>query len=216
MKSMMWTGAAVATAVLAAACGGSKPAEAPAPAPIVQAAAPAAPAPAPQMKPVLIADFATADKKNALGGEFGAWASDKPAPVGKSMEEVLSGAGEGGTGAWKITYDISNPGSYSGTWMRLASLDASAAKNLVISVKGEGEFSPDFIVELKVGEGPAQKVGRYVVKGVTKDYAKVTIPLSGFAGLTDFKPLYELTFVYDDQTCPVKKGTYLVDHIELQ
>ncbi len=212
-RAVVATVSAVSAVLVVSACGGSKPAEVPPP---IQSTAPvaeekAAPAPEPERPAVVVADFATGDRKNALGGEFGAWQHEA-----KSSEEVVAGAGADKTGAWKITYDITPPGSFSGAYMKLANLDASSAKNFVISVKGEGDFSPDFILELKTGEGAAQKTGRHVIKGVTKEYRKIEIPLTSFAGLMEFKPLSELAIVFDEQTCPVKTGTYYIDTIEFQ
>lgn len=206
---------ALAAIVLSAAACGQKPAEpapavAPAPAPPVEAPAP--PAAAASM---VWADFASADRKNALGAEFGAWASGEPQSV--SSDEIIMGAGSNGSGAWKLNYDISTPGSYCGLWMKLNGFDASSYKNYVITLKGEGTFSPDIIVELKSGEGAAQQVGRYTIRGITNEYKTFTIPLTAFSGLNTRSGLSEATVVLDPQVAPsVKKGSYLIDSIGLE
>jgi hypothetical protein len=200
------------------ACGGSST-----PPPTPAAVAPSAPSPATSPEPAaseaastatLIADFKSVDRFNALGGEFGAWASDNPVSV--SEEEVVGGQGTAGTGAWRLRYDISTPGSYCGAWMRLQGFNASQAKQLAIALRGDGDFTRDMIVELKVGREGAVTVGRYILRGITNQFQTFTIPLNQFAGLTTFSPLYELTFVFDEQTCPVRKGTILIDRITIE
>lgn len=191
------------------ACGGAPP---PPPAPV--AVAPALPTPEPAPAAALVADFASADRFNALGGEFGAWASDDPKSVAE--EEVIPGAGSAGTGAWRIRYDISTPGSFCGAWMRLQGFDASRSNHLTLALRGEGEFTRDMIVELKVGREGALTVGKYTLRGITDQFQTFTIPLRQFSGLSAFNPLYELTFVFNEQTAPVRKGTILVDRIAFE
>lgn len=206
---------ALAAITLSLVACGQKPAEpapavAPAPAPPVEAPAP--PATATSM---VWADFASADRKNALGAEFGSWASSEPQSV--ASDEVIMGAGLNGSGAWKLNYDISTPGSYCGLWMKLNGFDASSYKNYVITLKGEGTFSPDIILELKAGEGAAQQVGRYTLRGITNEYKTFTVPLTAFTGLNTRSDLTEATIVLDPQVAPsVKKGSYLIDSIGIE
>ncbi len=206
---------ALTAVVLAAAACGQKPAEPAAVAPVAEPPAAVAPAPAPVAAKMVLADFSSADRKNALGAEFGAWASGEP--LATSSDEIVMGAGSNGTGAWKLTYDISTTGSYCGLWMKLNGFDASSYKNYVITLKGEGTFSPDIIVELKSGEGAAQQVGRYTIRGITNEYKSFTVPLTAFSGLNSLAGLSEATIVLDPQVAPtVKKGTYLIDSIGLE
>ncbi len=199
-------------ALVAVACGGSTPAPtapiatpAPAATPVAEPAA----APAPAAGGTMVANFDSQDRVSALGGEFGSWASAAPDPAATCLEELVGGS-------WKISYDISKEGSYCGTWMKMKGFDATPFKNLVIRVKGEGQFSPTFIVELKTGEGAALKVARRVVSGVTSEWQNISIPLAEFKDLPSLQGLSELTTVYDMQTCPVRKGTYLIDSINFE
>jgi len=166
-----------------------------------------APEPPPAATEFVIADFNSAERKNALGGEFGAWASADDQPVAKCADELIGGA-------WKISYDITNEGSYCWLWMKLNNLDGSQYKNLIIVVKGEGEFSSKFFVELKTDNGA--RVSRATVDGVTTDWKTITIPLSQFKELPSLQGLSELTTVFDNQIASVKKGTILIDTISLQ
>jgi len=202
--------------LLAAACGGAAPA--PSPTPPAMPAPEAAPAPgaeaaAPGALPegaLLVADFNAAGNMNALGGEFGAWASAKPDPDAKSVDAVDPTAGAGGTGGWKIDYDISKDGSYCGTWLRLKDLDGTKYKTFRLSVKATASGPVDFIVELKTNGG--QNVGRYVVRGVGADWKVVEVPLTAF-NLPSLKPMYEFTTVFDKQTTSVKTGSIVIDDI---
>ncbi len=213
------------SSVLAAACGEAKtpPAAAvPTAAPVeAQPAAPqpvaeaAATVPAPAAGSSLVADFGVMEKKNLLGGDFGSWASAAPDPVGVCRESLVAGEGPDASQAWRIDYDISQEGSYSGIWMRLKDLDATSRTALSFDVRGAGAFSPMMIVELKANGG--QRISRHILSGVTGSWKRVSIPLSSFAGLGELKPLYELTLVFDATVCGTNlKGSYLMDNIAFE
>lgn len=200
-------------AVFVIGCGGSQTPAPTAPiAPQQEVSSPAPqpepePAPQPQTTGTMIADFNTSDHINALGGEFGAWESKGDAPEAHCIESIVNGT-------WKIDYDISNSGSYCGTWMKLNGTDGSKYQNLVIIAKGEGAFTPTFIVELKTDNGA--KISRQKIEGLTSEWKTFKIALSSFRELPSLVGLYELTTVFDMQTCPIKKGTILIDSISLE
>jgi hypothetical protein len=161
----------------------------------------------------MVADFDAADRITNLGSDFGVWNSGKPAPPGKSSEEVDPVGGLNKSGGWRVEYDISTEGSYSGTWLKLQGFDASAYNHLVFFVKNEKSEPVDFIVELKRGPETALDVRRYIVHGVGQEWMKVEIPLEEFH-LPSLSSLYELTTVFDGQTTNSRKGKITIDEIQ--
>lgn len=159
---------------------------------------------------VEIADFESGDRRNLLDGEFGAWASTNP--NGFSSDVVVPGKGYKNSLGWRIEYDITTPGTFSGTWMKLGGLPFKKDGMLFFRIRGDGAFAPSCIVELKSGG----QVGRVPVKGIGKGWTLVGIPLKSFSGLGDAESLTEMTFVFDQQTCSVKKGAYVVDDIAIE
>lgn len=160
---------------------------------------------------LLVADFKTAERVNKLGGEYSAWASSGADPAGVCEESIDPAGGPDGLGAWKITYDISNEGSYSGTGMKLMGLDATTYKTLSFRVKNEAADAIDFIVELKVDASSGLVTRRYTVRGVGAEWKTVQIPLADFR-LPSLKPLAEMTTVFD-KTTSVRKGAIRITEI---
>jgi hypothetical protein len=161
----------------------------------------------------MIADFDAADRITNLGSDFGVWNSGKPAPPGKSTEQVDPVGGINKSGGWRVEYDISNEGSFSGTWLKLQGFDASAYNKMVFFVKGEKSEPIDFIVELKQGPEGALDVRRYVVRDVGSEWKRVEIPLEEFH-LSSVSSLYELTTVFDINTTKTRKGKITIDEIQ--
>lgn len=197
----------VATAgLVVAACGGAAPPPAPPPPP-AETPAPAAETAAPPAGSTVVADFASTEHKGNLGGEFGIWASAAPDPVGKAEDSIVDGA-------WRIAYDISAEGAYGGTWLKLNGLDGTRYRGVSFRVKAEGGAPVDFNLELKVGNPPDVKVGRFRVTGVGAEWRTVETPLSAF-NLPALTPLFELTTVFDKETTQVRKGVVFIDDITL-
>lgn len=165
-----------------------------------------------RVAPALVAGFKPGSNRNELGGEFGAWSANGA----NVMDAVEPGAGRDGVPAWRVDYDIAQSGSYGGVWMRLMNLDARPARALVLAVRGDGEFAPQFRVELKAGKPGALAVGRATLSGITDQYKTFTFPLAQFAGLGDTGSLYEFTLVLDQQAGPVTRGTYYIDRIAFE
>lgn len=202
-------------------CGQQQPPAAPPAAPDAAAVAPAAapaaePAPAiPAAGAGLVADFSSTDKRNKLGGEFGGWGSADKDPVGRCDESVVAGAGVNGGGAWKLNIDISNAGSYAGSWMKLNNFDASKYTTFSIVIKGEGTFSPKLKIDLKADNNA--RVGTYVIDGITNEYKTFDVPLSSFSGLGAANPMSELATCLDGPLAgSATKSTYLIARIEFK
>lgn len=165
-----------------------------------------------RVAPALVAGFKPGSNRNELGGEFGTWSAN-----GANVTDAVEpGAGRDGASAWRVDYDIAPSGSYGGVWMRLMNIDARPARTLTLALRGNGEFAPQFRVELKAGQPGALTVGRATLSGITDQYKTFTVPLAQFAGLGDTGALYELTVVLDQQAGPVTRGTYYFDCIAFE
>jgi hypothetical protein len=164
--------------------------------------------------PLVIADFNSGEHKNKMGGDYAAWGSASPDPVGICSESIDPSGGPDGSGAWAISYDISADGSFCGTGMNLKDLDASRFKTLGFRVKGDLTSPVDFIIELKSRKGQDLEIKRYVVRGVSSEWKTVQIPLADFR-LSSVKALAEMATVFDKQTTKIRKGGIQIDDLML-
>ena len=166
---------------------------------------------------LVLADFDSGSKPNNIGGDFGAWNKDEADPTQWCKNDFDASVTPKGKGySLRLDYCVDSPNpAYNGFWMKLQNTDASKYTSLSFWIKGDEttNFSPKIKLELK---NDKKEVGKYLLTGITKDWQQVTIPLKGFAGLTDFTSMSEFVIVFDDITCAKnKKGTIFVDEIAL-
>jgi len=162
----------------------------------------------PPAPPRVVADFNTDTRMNKLGGTFGSWGSSRPQPVGKAGEEVKREGGVDGSGFWKIDFDITTKGSFSGAWMKLNDLDVSNYDTFAFKARAEGVDKLNLAVELK-----GRSVGRQVVRDIGPEWKSIELPLKNFR-LTSPKGLTELTIVFDTENTGGRKGVLCLDDIE--
>jgi len=159
---------------------------------------------------LLICDFNSTQRMNALGGEFGSWNKD-PNDTTQFCEEAIVN-GRGGN-VLQLSYDVDsqNP-AYNGLWMKLQGADLSNYKKLTLWIKGdELNGYPDCIkIELKNQKG---EKGSYTLSGITSEWQKVEIPLKDFSPSLDLSKITELVFVFSDILCQPKMGTIYIDDI---
>jgi serine/threonine protein kinase len=182
----------------------------PVPVPVVEPPKPVEPVkPVETPKPPrVVADFNTDSRMNKLGGTFGSWGSSRPQPVGKAGEEVKRSGGTDDSGFWKLDFDITNKGSFSGAWMKLNDLDVSDYDTFGFKARAEGVDSLNFAIELK-----GRSVGRHVVRDVGPQWKSIEIPIKDLR-LTSTKGLSELTIVFSGETTGAKKGFLCIEDIE--
>jgi len=172
-------------------------------------------APAAGGKEIIVADFNTGDKPNNLGGDFGSWDKDPNDDTqGCQLSFVEDDALGDKTGyACRLDYDVDskNP-AYNGFWMKLNGLDASAYNTLTFYVKGDAQkgFTKRVKLELK---DKNNKPSAYILSGITDKWQKVSIPLSKFRRIDDWKSMNEFVIVFDDINSNPKTGGILVDEI---
>lgn len=162
---------------------------------------------------LLVDDFDRGEKPNALGGDYGAWNKDEADPTQSCVNAFDKASAYGGVGySLKLDYDVDSPNpAYNGFWMKLQGADVSAYKKLSFYIKGDTArgFSPKIKLELKNGK----EVGKYLLTGITDKWQRVSIPLSSFAGISDWSKLTEFVIVFDDLNSSPKVGTIYLDEI---
>jgi len=165
---------------------------------------------------LLVDDFNRGEKPNALGGDFGSWNKDESDPTQGCVNGFDTTAAYGGVGyALRLDYDVDSPNpAYNGFWMKLQGTDVSTYKNLVFYARGDAErgYTDKFKLELKNGN----EVGKYVLKGVTDEWQRFSVPLKNFEGLSSTSALTEFVVVFDDLTSTKKVGTIYLDEISFE
>jgi len=161
---------------------------------------------------LLLANFDSGEKINALTGPFGAWEKDPNDASQKCTMSFVKPGYDGKGSAIKLVFSVDSPNpAYNGLWMKLQDKDISAYKKLVFWVKGEPSDTPpnNFKMELK----NAKEVGHFYVTGITGEWTKIEIPLDKFDGLTSLQKMTELTVVFEDSNTVPKKGSLYFDEI---
>lgn len=162
---------------------------------------------------LVVEDFDDTERvKSSLGVKFGAWDKDPQDDTQKASVEIDPGEKHNHFGAsLRIDYDVDSPKpAFNGFWMKLNNLDASGYTALEFWVKGsEKGFPAKFKIELKEDS----KIGATYASGLGTAWKKISIPLSEFRGLLDFKQLTELTIVFEDHAVGQKTGTIYLDDI---
>lgn len=164
---------------------------------------------------LVIADFNTGDKPNNIGGDFGGWDKDpEDETQGCQMSfEQDDALGDKAGYSIRLDYDVdsSNP-AYNGFWMKLGGADASAYKNLVFYMRGDGTSGHTKKVKIELKD-KSNVPSSYILSGVTDKWQKFTIPFDKFRKIQDWKALNEFVVVFDDQNSDPKKGTIFVDQV---
>ena len=166
---------------------------------------------------LVIADFDSGKKPNALGGDFGSWDKDPSDPTQSCKIAFDQANTMNGTGyALRLDYDVDSPNpAYNGFWMKLQDMDLTLYQALTVYIKGDAArgFTPKIRLELKNGAG---EVGHYTLSGVTGQWQRVRIPLQEFDGLTDWSHMTELVLVFDDANSVPKTGTLYLDNMAFE
>jgi len=162
---------------------------------------------------VLVDDFDDGKKPNVLGGDLGAWNKDPADPTQYCRDSFDQANAIGGFGySLRLDYDVDSPNpAYNGFWTKLQNLDLRPYKALSFYIKGDARkgYTDQIKVELKNDK----ERGTYVVKGITEQWQKVSVPLAEFDGLSDWSKMTELVIVFDDITATRKIGTLYFDEI---
>ena len=165
---------------------------------------------------IVVADFDSGEKPNNLDGDFGAWDRDPEDKTQWASDQFSQDERLGDDGyAVKISYDVDSPNTaFNGFWMKLAALDLRGFENLTFYVKGDEKdgYTTRFKVELK----NRSEASRYLVRGVTTSWTKVTIPLDKFKDISQWDKMDEFVIVFDDMNVTKKTGSIYIDEVEFE
>lgn len=167
-------------------------------------------------EPLLLDNFDSGSKPNALGGDFGSWDKDPNDPTQFCHISFDRDNAYGGTGyALRLDYDVDSPNpAYNGFWSKLNNLDVSARHALTFHIKGD--VAKGYTTAIKLELKNDHEKGTYILKGLTDQWQQATIALSDFKGLTDLTKLTEFVIVFDDITASTKVGTCYLDDVAFE
>ncbi|MGB2706449.1 MAG: glucoamylase family protein [Candidatus Omnitrophota bacterium] len=171
---------------------------------------------------IVIADFNKQNLINNLGGESGTWEKnpeDKAQRVAASLEDSVR-RGKSGS-SLKVEYGVNSPETaINGFWTQLRDLDVSPYDHFEFWVKGDEKegYTTTFKIEFKKTrkdtEGQDETIkGSYIVKGVTSDWQKISIPLNVMNGILDWRDIKELVITFEKRRVDKPEGVLYFDDI---
>lgn len=170
--------------------------------------------------PLVIADFSSDSLINNLGGESGAWErnpEDNMQWVNASLDNDIIHGKSGAS--LKLEYSVNSPNdAVNGFWTQLRNLDASPYDHFEFWVKGDDKkrFTTTFKIEFnkiqKDNEGHDETIrGSFVVKEVTNDWQKISIPLNVMNGILDWRDIKELIVTFEKRRVDKPEGMLYFD-----
>ncbi len=168
----------------------------------------------------MIADFNKPQMLNNLGAEIGTWEldpEDKTQGLTASFDKNVKVNGPGCS--LKVEYNVnSDKTAANGFWMQLRSIDASPYDHFEFWVKGDKSkgFTTIFKIEFKKTqpdtEGREETIkGSYIVKDVTDNWQKISIPLNVMNGIPSWKDMRELVITFEKKRVDKPKGVLYFD-----
>ncbi|MFA5143660.1 MAG: glucoamylase family protein [Candidatus Omnitrophota bacterium] len=170
---------------------------------------------------IVIADFSNPHLINNLNGESGTWEKnpeDRSQWITASIDDVTR-RGESGS-SLKLEYSVASPNdAVNGFWTQLRDFDASGYDHFEFWVKGDEKrgFTTTFKIEFKkfqkswVDQAEETVTGTYIVKGVTSEWQKVSIPLNVMSGISDWKGMREMVISFERKRINSLEGTLYFD-----
>ena len=167
-----------------------------------------------------IADFNNGAMSNNLQAEMGTWETD-PEDESQGIEASLDRSikmGRPGC-SLRLDYNVGSPkNAVNGFWMQLKYFDASPYDHFEFFVKGDVSkgFTTVFKIEFKKlrkgpdGEEETAK-GSFIVKGVTGEWQKISVPLNVMNGITDWRELGEFVITFEKRRVDSPRGTLYFD-----
>lgn len=170
-----------------------------------------------------IADFNNGAMLNNLQAEMGTWETnpdDESQGIDASLDKDIKVGKKGYS--LKLEYNVNSPkNAVNGLWMQLKFFDASPYDHFEFYVKGDSNkgFTTVFKIEFKKlqknseGEEETSK-GSFIVKGVTDQWQKISIPLNVMNGITDWSQMREFVITFEKRRVDKLKGTLYFDNFE--
>ncbi|MDO8536010.1 MAG: glucoamylase family protein [Candidatus Omnitrophota bacterium] len=168
-----------------------------------------------------IADFDSGSiERNNLQAEMGTWEVD-PEDESQGIEASLDKKIKMGAAGYslKLDYNVSSKkNAVNGFWMQLKDFNASGYDHFVFFVKGDrvngctNIFKIEFKKMQKDADGEEETVkGSFIVKGVTGEWQKISIPLNVMNGITDWSDMREFVITFEKRRVDSPKGTLYFD-----
>jgi hypothetical protein len=169
-----------------------------------------------------IADFNNGSMSNNLQAEMGTWETDpddKSQSIAASLDKNVK---MGKTGySLKLDYNVdSAKNAVNGYWMQLKCFDASGYDHFEFYVKGDrlkgctNVFKIEFKKLQKGADGEEETAkGSFIVKGITGEWQKISIPLNVMNGITDWSQMGELVITFEKRRVDSPKGTLYFDDL---
>ena len=169
---------------------------------------------------IVIADFNRGSIINNLNGESGTWEKapeDTAQWVTASLDDVVR-RGDAGS-SLRLEYNVDSPNdAINGFWTQLRDFDASKYDHFEFWVKGDERkgFTTTFKLEFNKyqndNEGHEETIkGSYIVKGVTGQWQKVSIPLNVMNGISDWKNIREMVITFEKRRIDSREGVLYFD-----
>lgn len=170
---------------------------------------------------MVVVDFNKGDLKNNLNGESGTWEMDPEDTaqwIRSSLDEVVRRGGAGA--ALRLEYNLASPqaDATNGIWTQLRSFDASPYDHFEFWVKGDAKkghtttFKIEFKKFQKNPEGRDEIIkGSYIVRGVTGDWQRISIPLNVMNGILDWHDIRELVITFEKRRVDKPEGVIYFD-----
>ncbi len=167
-----------------------------------------------------IADFNNGAMTNNLQAEMGTWEMD-PEDKSQSIEASLDRNIKLGKSGYslKLDYNIDSPkNAVNGFWMQLKYFDASPYDHFEFYVKGDKIkgcteiFKIEFKKLQKRPDGVEETAkGSFIIKGVTGEWQKMSVPLNVMNGITDWSKMGEFVITFEKRRVDSPKGTLYFD-----
>ncbi len=169
---------------------------------------------------IIIADFNRDSLINNLNGESGTWEKnpdDKTQWANASLDNIVR-HGESGS-SLKLEYSVNSAANaVNGFWTQLRDFDASKFDHFEFWVKGDEKkgFTTVFKLEFnkyRKEEGGYEETikGSYIVKGVTNQWQKISIPLNVMNGITDWSGIREMVITFEKRRVNSREGALYFD-----
>ena len=176
------------------------------------------PPPAPSIAPThvapkLVADFNRKNLEDSHSGQFGAWNSKSPFPLGQCSERVEEGAGPDGSPCWRIQCAITTPQSFGGAWYALKGMDGTPYNTLTFKARTD-EPELKFAVDFKIMQGSTPFFGKPFALSAGQQWKTFEVPLSSF-GLPTLQYLDHVAVVFNREITGPRDAVLFIDDIVL-
>ncbi len=169
-------------------------------------------------KELVIADLNSGGNPNNLGGDFGTWNKEPiDTDAGSEMSFVKDDAKGNPSGySVRLDYKVNTLNqTYSGFWMNFNGYDFTSYNTLNFYIKGDADAGFTKTVKIELRDTRNQPFNSYMVRGITDQWQKISIPFNKFRGIGDWAHVDRFVVVFDDQNSRPKTGSIYIDQISI-